>query len=61
MSATQSIISQYEDEYIYNADQNTTYKIKKILKNLKIKATTIKNSVSKNAKKWKNKLTSLNK
>ena len=57
MSATQSIISQYEDEYIYNADENNST-VKKILKNLKIKATTIKTSVT---KKLRNKLSLLNK
>ena len=60
MSATQSIVSQYEDEYIYNADENNST-IKKILKNLKIKATTIKKSVTNNAKKLRNKLSLLNK
>ena len=63
MSATQSIESLYEDEYVYKADQNTStrYKIKKLIKNIKKNVITIKTSVSKNVKKMKTKLTSLNK
>ena len=59
MSATQSIVSQYEDEYIYNADENnsTTYKLTKLLKNIKRKSITIKTSVSTSTMKIRMKIT----